>query len=86
MEKSYKTVSVFAQQANSNKTENASICQLVNQDIPGMEKLVLPYLVNQVNHMPIHVAAVKLQYLLVHQDHIGMDTDVFMSPTSAQLV
>lgn len=51
-----------------------------------MEKLVLPYLVNQVNHMPIHVAAVKLQYLLVHQDHIGMDTDVFMSPTSAQLV
>lgn len=77
-EKYFKTVSVFVLLVNSNKMENALICQPVNLASHGMEKLALLFHVVQVLHSLHHAVAVKLQFLHALQDHIGMDIDVFI--------
>ena len=78
MVKSFKTVFVFALQANSKKTENVSTIQHVKLDTNGMENSVLLLHVFQVLHMEVDVDVVKLQCLFVQQVLIGMVTDVFM--------
>lgn len=85
-EKFLKTDFVFAHQVNSNKMENASICHHAKLDFLGMEKLALLSHVHQVLHLQAHAAVVKPQSIHALQVHIGMDIDVFILPTSAQLV
>lgn len=86
VERSSKTVFVFAPRDNSNKTENVSTGLHVKQDSHGMERTVLLYYVLQVIHSAAHAIAVKHQFLPAPLEPIGMVIDVFLSPTSAQLV
>lgn len=79
-------VFAFAHKVNSNKMENVSTTQLVKPVFLGMENNVLESHVSVVLHSALDATVVKPQSMLVQQVPIGMVIDVFMSPTSVQLV
>lgn len=79
-------VFAFAHKVNSNKMENVSTTQLVKPVFLGMENNVLVSHVSVALHTALDATVVKPQSSLAQQVPIGMVTDVFMSPTSVQLV
>jgi len=85
MDKFWSMVFADVQQVNSFQTEHATIIQLVNLALLGVEVHVSLYLVLQVLNMPQAAHVAKLQCINAHQEAIGTDTDVSLSLNRVQL-
>jgi hypothetical protein len=86
MERSFTTVSAFAQLDNSNKMKNASTPQSVRMEPTGTENNVLEFHATQVLHSATAATAVKLHFSPAQLVLIGTVSDVSTSLTSAPLV
>lgn len=85
-EKLSSMVFVSVHKVNSNKKESVLITQLVKLDSHGTENNVLEFHASVVLHTTLDATVAKPQFMLAPLVHIGMDTDVFILLTSAQLV
>lgn len=82
-ERSFQTVSAFAQLVLSTTTEPVSPTQPAKLDSHGTERNVLEFHAFQVLHIQDHATVAKPQSTHARLEPIGMVTDVFMSLTSA---
>ena len=85
-ERFFKTVSVFAQQVNSSKIQNASTNQFVKMEPTGMVKHVSEFHAILVLHSAVDATVAKLQSTPAQPVLIGTVQDVFTLQTSAQPV
>jgi hypothetical protein len=86
MERSFTTVSAFAQLDNSNKMKNASTPQSARMEPTGTESNALEFHATQVLHSATAATAVKHHFSPAQLVLIGMVSDVSTSQTSAPLV